>query len=152
MLKNIFYHIKLMRIIKKILKEENLLNNLSNIFSTNEHRVIFKTDWIGRIYAVINPLLADPNTRIFEYNTEGMNLNSFIQKWIIEHMIAADNFVKNHELFDILTYEIKQLDANHNFLFILTPISWWDFKKSVKWLSITVLAVILLVISTIIFI
>jgi hypothetical protein len=57
-------------------------------------------------------------------------------------MIAADNFVKNHELFDILIYDIQQLDEDYNFLFTLTPIAWLDFWKSMKtflWISIPIL-------------
>ena len=103
---------------------ENLLENLSNLFSKGNYKVIFKRDWIGRIYAVINPIVSDPQSRIFEYDTNGTNINSFVNKWVLEHMIAASNFVKNNGLFDILTYEIKQLDDDYNFLFILT------FKKA----------------------
>jgi hypothetical protein len=101
-------------VIKKIIKEENLLQNLSKLFTVNDYTVNFKQDWIGRIYAVVNPIAQDPNSRIFEYDEHGMNVKSFVEKWLIEHMIAADNFVKNHELFDILTYDIQQLDEDYN--------------------------------------
>lgn len=130
-IKDIFEHIKILKIIKAVIKEENLLENLSNLFSKGNYKVKFKRDWIGRIYAVINPVVSDPGSRIFEYDTNGTNINSFVNKWVLEHMIAASNFVKNNGLFDILTYEIKQLDDDYNFLFILTPISWNDFKKGI---------------------
>lgn len=132
MFKNIIQHIKISKVIKKVIKEENLLNNLSELFSKDGYRINFKQDWIGRIYAVINPMLVNPNARIFEYDVNGMNLNGFVQKWIMEHMIAADHFIKNHELFDILTFDIKKIDENYNFLFVLTPISWFDCVKSIK--------------------
>lgn len=130
-IKDIIEHIKILKIIKAVIKEENLLENLSNLFSKGNYKVNFKRDWIGRIYAVINPVVSDPQSRIFEYDTNGTNINSFVNKWVLEHMIAASNFVKNNGLFDILTYEIKQLDDDYNFLFILTPISWIDFKKGI---------------------
>jgi hypothetical protein len=130
-IKDIIEHIKILKIIKAVIKEENLLENLSNLFSKGNYKVNFKRDWIGRIYAVINPVVSDPGSRIFEYDTNGTNINSFVNKWVLEHMIAASNFVKNNGLFDILTYEIKQLDDDYNFLFILTPISWNDFKKGI---------------------
>jgi hypothetical protein len=130
-IKYIIEHIKILKIIKAVIKEENLLENLSNLFSKGNYKVNFKRDWIGRIYAVINPVVSDPGSRIFEYDTNGTNINSFVNKWVLEHMIAASNFVKNNGLFDILTYEIKQLDDDYNFLFILTPISWNDFKKGI---------------------
>jgi hypothetical protein len=130
-IKDIIEHIRILKIIKAVIKEENLLENLSNLFSKGNYKVNFKRDWIGRIYAVINPVVSDPGSRIFEYDTNGTNINSFVNKWVLEHMIAASNFVKNNGLFDILTYEIKQLDDDYNFLFILTPISWNDFKKGI---------------------
>jgi hypothetical protein len=130
-IKDIIEHIRILKIIKAVIKEENLLENLSNLFSKGNYKVNFKRDWIGRIYAVINPVVSDPQSRIFEYDTNGTNINSFVNKWVLEHMIAASNFVKNNGLFDILTYEIKQLDDDYNFLFILTPISWNDFKKGI---------------------
>lgn len=130
-IKDIIEHVRILKIIKAVIKEENLLENLSNLFSKGKYKVNFKRDWIGRIYAVINPVVSDPQSRIFEYDTNGTNINSFVNKWVLEHMIAASNFVKNNGLFDILTYEIKQLDDDYNFLFILTPISWNDFKKGI---------------------
>ena len=92
-------HIKIHKIIKAVVKNENLLENLSNVFSTNNLKVNFKMDWIGRIYAVLNPVAADPSGRIFEYDTNGTNIKSFVHKWIMDRMIAVDRLVKNHELY-----------------------------------------------------
>lgn len=150
-IKDIIEHIKILKIIKAVIKEENLLENISNLFSKGNYKVNFKRDWIGRIYAVINPVVSDPGSRIFEYDTNGTNINSFVNKWVLEHMIAASNFVKNNGLFDILTYEIKQLDDDYNFLFILTPISWNDFKKGILKLFGCLSAIAIITICLIIF-
>lgn len=131
-IKDTINFIKYKHIIKDVLKEEDLLNNLSKVFSSKNHTVKFRTDWIGRIYAVVNPTVLDPEERIFEYDNNGTNVDSFVRKWVIEHMIAADNFVKNHGLFDILVYNIEQLDENYNYLITLTNIAWFDFWKSLK--------------------
>lgn len=131
-IKDTINFIKYKRVIKDVLKEEDLLNNLSKVFSSKNHTVKFRTDWIGRIYAVVNPTVLDPEERIFEYDNNGTNVDSFVRKWVIEHMIAADNFVKNHGLFDILVYNIEQLDENYNYLITLTNIAWFDFWKSLK--------------------
>lgn len=150
-IKNLINYIKIKRIIKSVIKEENLLENLSALFSSENYKVKFKQDWIGRIYAVLNPVVQDPQSRIFEYDTNGTNINSFVEKWVMERMLIADNFIKNHDLFDILIYNIKQLDNDYNFLFILTPTVWYDFWKSTKTcifivLSIIVIGIILLLI------
>jgi hypothetical protein len=130
--RDIIEYFKIKRIVDAVIKEEDLLNNFSHLFSTENYEVNFKTDWISRIYAVVNPIVQDPQSRIFEYDEKGTNLNSFVSKWVIEHMIAADTFVKNHELFDILVYDCKQIDDNYNFLITLTPITWFDLQKSLK--------------------
>lgn len=143
-IRNLIDYVRIKKIIKKVIREENLLYNLSNLFSTKFYKVNFKQDWIGRIYAVINPAVQDPQARIFEYDEEGMNMNSYVNKWIMEHMIAADNFVKNHELFDILTYNFEQLDDDYNFLFTLTPIAWFDFWTSTKrvlWITLALVVI-----------
>lgn len=134
LIKNLISHIKMCKVIKQIIKAEDLLHNFSTLFSTENYKVNFKQDWVGRIYAIVNPVVQDPQARIFEYDSKGMNINSFIEKWVIEHMIAADNFVKNHQLFDILTYELKPIedDTDYNFLFTLTPVTWFDLAKSLK--------------------
>lgn len=151
LIRNLIDYVKTKRIIKEVIKEEDLLNNLSSLFSKGDYRIKFKQDWIGRIYAVVNPVVQDPQSRIFEFGEEGVNIKSFVHKWVMDHMIAADTFIKNHELFDILIYNIEQLDENYNFLFTLTPIAWYDFWKSLKrffWisLSIIVLAIVALII------
>ena len=151
LIRNLIDYVKIKRIIKEVIKEEDLLNNLSSLFSKGDYRIKFKQDWIGRIYAVVNPVVQDPQSRIFEFGEEGVNIKSFVHKWVMDHMIAADTFIKNHELFDILIYNIEQLDENYNFLFTLTPIAWYDFWKSLKrffWisLSIIVLAIVALII------
>lgn len=151
LIRNLIDYVKTKRIIKEVIKEEDLLNNLSSLFSKGDYRIKFKQDWIGRIYAVVNPVVQDPQSRIFEFGEEGVNIKSFVHKWVMDHMIAADTFIKNHELFDILIYNIEQLDEDYNFLFTLTPIAWYDFWKSLKrffWisLSIIVLAIVALII------
>ena len=149
-IRNLIDYIKIKRIIDKVIKEEDLLNNLSQLFSTSNYSVLFKKDWIGRIYAVLNPIAQDPQARIFEYDTNGTNIKSFVNKWVIEHMIAADNFVKNHELFDILIYNLEQLDDDYNFLFTLTPIGWTDFWKSTKIVGSITLALLIITVALLI--
>lgn len=132
LIKSLVNHIKIHKIIKDVVKNENLLMNLSNVFSSNALKVNFKMDWIGRIYAVLNPVAADPSDRIFEYDTKGTNIKTFVHKWIMDRMIAVDTLVKNHELFDVVTYNVEQLDDDYNFLVTFTPITWDDLRKHLK--------------------
>ena len=127
-IKYFIIHIKYTLILSKIIKEENLLENLSKLLGTT-----LKKDWIGRIYTVINPNITngvyDQTTQVFEYGEGGLNNESYIERWIMQRLNIASDFIKINNLFDILTYNIKKLDNYDNYLFVLYPISLVNFKQ-----------------------
>ena len=47
---NLILNVKYTKLIKKVYKDEDLLNKFSQLFGTE-----FRMDWVGRIYTVINP-------------------------------------------------------------------------------------------------
>ena len=77
-IKSFFLHRKYKKILKKVYKHENLLENLSQLYGTE-----FRMDWIGRIYTVINPNIVngqyDVNNQIFEYNENGFDNNAYVE-------------------------------------------------------------------------
>lgn len=120
---------KYSRLIKKTFQNENILQGLSQIFKAN-----FKTDWIGRIYAVLNPNLDEngqysPNTQIFEYGEKGLNNEKMVEQWVMERMVVISEFIQANNLFELLTYSIKKLDKYDNYLFILEPVTLSDCMK-----------------------
>ena len=133
--KSLILNIRYTRIIKKVYKDENLLDGLSRIFKSN-----FKLDWIGRAYAVLNPNLDEngqysPNTQIFEYGENGLNNERMIEQWVMERMTVVAEFIRANNLFELLTYSIKKLDDYDNYLFILQPITLEDCLKWSKWMA-----------------
>lgn len=130
-IKYLWVHIKYYKILNKVYKEENLLENLSALFN-----VSFKKDWVGRIYAVFNPYVKDgsfnPNIQIYEYTENGLVNDAYIEYHILTQLNIAKQFIKANNLFDLLTYRIKSLDDNGNYLFIMEPITWADCKKYSK--------------------
>ena len=72
-LKYLILNIRYTRLLKKVYKDEQLLIRFSQLFGTE-----FRIDWVGRIYAVINPNIfkdqLDLNTQIFEYGENGVLL------------------------------------------------------------------------------
>ena len=120
---------KYSRLIKKIFKDENLIEGLSQIFKTN-----FKIDWIGRVYAVLNPNLDEngnysPNTQIFEYGEKGLDNEKMVEQWVMEKLVVISEFIQTNNLFELLTYSIKKLDKYDNYLFILEPVTLGDCMK-----------------------
>ena len=140
--KYLFLNIKYTKILNKVYYDENIIGNLSNLFKSQ-----FKKDWIGRLYTVINPNLLgddfDINTIIYEYDENGLNNKSFVERWIMTRLNIAQSFIHVNNLFDLLTYKIEKLDEYDNYLFIVEPITLQDCLKYTKYFSI--LLVILLV-------
>lgn len=130
-IKYLILNIKYTRILKRIYKDEQIPENLSKLFNTN-----FKIDWIGRMYTVINPNLIDgiydTSSQIFEYDERGLSNDAYIERFIMQKLNIASNYIKANNLFDLLTYEIKKLDEYDNYLFIIKPITLDDFVKNSK--------------------
>lgn len=145
--KNIYLHIKYNRIIQKVYKDENLINGLSELLNVNVRK-----DWFGRLYMVLNPNLIKMTDQIYEVTDKGLNNSAFVEKWIMERFIVLEKFIKANNLFDLLTYSLKQIDEQGNYLLILEPITFKDYFKSLKFLSISLpIAIIICIISMIIF-
>jgi hypothetical protein len=148
-IKYLILNIRYTKILRRIYKEEQIPENLSKLFNTN-----FKIDWVGRLYTVINPNLLngeyDMNTQIFEYGEKGLTNEMFVERYIMQKLNIASNFIKANNLFDLLTYNIKKIDTYDNYLFIIQPITLSD---CLKWAKLFLLLFIsLIIISSFFFI
>lgn len=130
-IKNLILNIKYTKLLKRIYKDENLLQKFSQLFNTE-----FRLDWVGRIYTIINPNILkdkfDVNTQIFEYGENGFTNEPYIEKYIMTKFNLVKDFIMANNLFDLLTYEIKRLDEYDNYLFIIKPITFDECKKWAK--------------------
>lgn len=147
--KYLFMNIKYTRILKKVYNEENILNNLSELFQSR-----FRIDWIGRLYTVINPnVIGDEysqNTQIYEYGEDGLNNYAYVERWIMTKLNIASNFIRANNLFDLLTYEIKKIDEYDNYLLIIQPITLQDCLKYTKHFCILISILVLIGITLLI--
>lgn len=143
-IKYLFQNIKYTKILNKVYKDENLLNNLSELF-----RVEFRKDWIGRIYAVFNPHIQtgifDPNNQIYEYDENGLTNKPYVESYIFNQLNIAKQFIKANNLFDLLTYKIKRLDDNDNYLFIMQPFTLDDCIKYSKLFTILIISLLIII-------
>lgn len=130
-IKNLVLNIKYTKLLRKIYKDENLLDKFSKLFG-----VEFRIDWVGRIYTVINPNIIndklDINTQIFEYGDNGLTNEPYIEKYIMTKFNLVKDFIMANNLFDLLTYEIKRIDEYDNYLFVIKPITFDECKKWTK--------------------
>jgi hypothetical protein len=129
-------NIKYTKLIKRVYDDERLVTKFSQLFGTE-----FRIDWVGRLYAVLNPNIVegemDYNTQIFEYGDNGFTNEPYVEKWIMTRFNLIRDFVMANNLFDLLTYELKKLDDYDNYLFIIKPITFDDCQKWSKIFGIT---------------
>lgn len=137
--KNIYLHIKYYFLLKKVYKNEDILRKMSELLQTN-----VRIDWVGRIYMVLNPNTIKQSEKVYELLDGKLDDSAFIEKWVMERLIVMEKFIKANNLFDLLTFNIKRIDEYNNFLFILEPITFKEFKKSVKWLNFLIILIILI--------
>lgn len=149
-IKYLFLYIKYYKILKTVYRDENFIENLSKTLN-----VEFKMDWIGRLYCIFNPNLVngkfDPNNQIYSYNEKGLNTDDFVEQYIMTQLNIVQHYIQASNLFELLSYDLKRLDSYDNFLFIIKPIPFDDFKKWSKaflfalFITIIVLIIILLI-------
>lgn len=143
-IKYLILHLRYTKILKKVYKDENLLDNLSSLF-----KVPFRIDWLGRVYAIFNPHIQDgvfnPNNQIYEYDENGLTNKAYVESYIMNQLNIAKRFIQASNLFDLLTYKIKKIDDFDNYLFIMQSITYEDFKMATKrflWMFLTICLII----------
>lgn len=120
----LFLMIRYNLILNKVYKEEHILEGLTKALGTE-----VKQDWIGRLYAVVNPYIVDGKydpTKIITEIGKDIPTNMVVEKYVMERLNIASNFIRVNNLFDLLTYQIKQLDEYENYLLILCPLPYAD--------------------------
>jgi len=132
-IKYLILYIKYAKIVRQVFEKENLLKSFSLLFNAD-----FRIDWVGRVYTVLNPMvqqMEDPTigsgVAIYEFTESGeLSNRMWVEKWVMDHLMAAQRFIQANNLFDLLTYDITRLDDNENYLFVLQPLY---FKEAKKW-------------------
>lgn len=145
-----FKYLKLRNMVKKIVKNEDLLDNLTKLYGFNFHM-----DNMGRIYSVINPSI---KRGVYDVTSQrngvddamGANPKQYINNWVMSRLDIAQEFIFEKDLFNILTYEIDSIDENNNFLLVMSPLGYEDFKNTLKGVGIF-LAICLICLIVILF-
>lgn len=138
-------YIKYAKIVIKVFKTENLLKSLSYLFNSE-----FRMDWVGRVYTVLNPMVQDINdptigssVAVYEFTQDGsLSKQMWVEKWIMDRLYAAKQFIQTNNLFDIMTYNITKIDDNENYLLVLKPLYFEEAKQWTKHF-ITLFAILL---------
>lgn len=124
------YNRKLTKIINEVYEQDQIIAKISQIFG-----VQFYKDWIGRLYGVVNPYIRDgkwDQSQVFEYTEQGIDTTEHAHQWMMQRMSILQGFIRANNLFDLLTYDIKKLDGDGNYLLVIQPISQIPFFQVLK--------------------
>lgn len=120
-IKGYFQNRKYQKILNKVYNDDQIIAKLSFALGSQ-----FRRDWIGRLYTVINPAIKDGKydyTQVYEYVQEGYDTTEHVQQWIVERLSAIQTVIQTNNLFDVLSFNIKKLDDEGNYLFVVYPVT-----------------------------
>lgn len=108
------------KLLRYAYSQDKILDKLSELFG-----VQFKIDWIGRVYAVINPFIKDGkyDTSEIIIDSENETMDDYVNHYLMTKLSIARSYIRAQNLFDLLTYKIKKLDNYDNYLFIMIPVT-----------------------------
>lgn len=152
--KNIFRHTLLYKTYNifasfiQYVKDYNIISEsfYSPEFNTLLKRYLnkeFKKDWIGRLYAVINPNLdidgkLNFNNTIIELDDERTNNDRYVENWIYRQMGLLSDMFKLQNMYSYISVSIEHVGPKNadNFLVIFDITSRVDmsiaFRKFIK--------------------
>lgn len=123
-LKFLIMYIRYNRVLNDVYKKENILEGLSSTLGAE-----LKQDWIGRLYAVVNPYIVDgkydPSKIITEIGKD-IPTHMVLEKYVMERFNIASQFIQVNNLFDLMTYKMTRLDEYENYLLVLYPLPYSD--------------------------
>ena len=144
-LKFLIMYIRYNRVLNDVYKKENILEGLSSTLGTE-----LKQDWIGRLYAVVNPYIVDgkydPSKIITEIGKD-IPTNMVLEKYVMERFNIASQFIQTNNLFDLMTYKMTRLDEYENYLLVLYPLPYSDLVIWGKRLLIELVVLMIILIG-----
>ena len=99
----------------------------------------FKKDWIGRLYAVINPNIdidgkLNFNNTVIELDDERTNNQIYVENWIYKQLDLVANVFKIQNMYSYISMGIEHVGpkTHDNYLVVFDITSRIDFANSIK--------------------
>ena len=144
-LKFLIMYIRYNRVLNDVYKKENILEGLSSTLGAE-----LKQDWIGRLYAVVNPYIVDgkydPSKIITEIGKD-IPTNMVLEKYVMERFNIASQFIQANNLFDLMSYKMTRLDEYENYLLVLYPLPYSDLVVWGKRLLIELIVLMIILVG-----
>ena len=101
--------------------------------------VEFEKDWIGRLWAVVNPNInidgkVDFSNVIIELDGENTNSNEYVKNWVYKQMNLIGELFKIEKLYDYIYIDFRHVGPpeHDNYLIIFDMSARIDFVENLK--------------------
>ena len=120
---------------------DTLYSHEFNLVLKKYLNVEFSTDWLGRLYGVINPSIdvngkLDFTNMIIELNDDLTNNNTYVKHWVYRQlsMVSALYKLENSGFFDIIGVEFRHVGPQNadNYLVIFDIVSRKEMTSFLK--------------------
>lgn len=131
-----YYYIKDYMLVNESMHSDAFYNILKKYL-----RMDPRTDWLGRVYGVVNPSIDedgnfDFNGMVFEVDGINTNNRSWVENWLYKQMILVDNVFgfQQNGMFDILGATVKHVGPKNadNYLIVFDIVSRKEMSKRWK--------------------
>lgn len=133
-IKSGYYYLKDYQLIKDTLYSEQFKFVLKKYINID-----IKTDWIGRLYGVINPNIDingrfDASTMIIEIDGDNTNNNDQVKNWFYKQIHLIGDLFKINKLYDYISVDFEHVGPENmdNYLIIIDMVSRKEFAFSFK--------------------
>ena len=99
----------------------------------------FKKDWIGRLYAIINPNIdingkLNFNNTVIELDDQRTNNQMYVENWIYRQLDLVANVFKIHNMYSYISLGIEHVGpkSHDNFLVVFDITSRIEFTNAIK--------------------
>lgn len=99
----------------------------------------FKKDWIGRLYAVINPNIdingkLNFNNTVIELDDQRTNNQAYVENWIYRQLELVANVFKIHNMYSYISLGIEHVGpkSHDNYLVVFDITARIEFTNAIK--------------------
>lgn len=131
---HLYYYIHDYNLVAESLYSKNFLSILKRYLNKE-----FKKDWIGRLYAVINPNIDitgkfNFNNTIIEIDDDKTNNEIYVKNWIYKQMQLVADLFKIENMYNYISMTLNHVGPKNadNFLVVFDITSRIDLSKAFK--------------------
>lgn len=147
---NLFRHTtiyKTFNFLRSSIRYIKLNKSVGKIFHSNDFKLLLrkylninvKTDWLGRLYGIINPIIdvngnLNISTMVIEIDGNDTNNSEWVKNWLYKQLNLTSQLFKLEKLYDYISMDIEHVGPIEmdNYLIIFDLVYRLEFAKALK--------------------